>query len=63
MQKAVEFLSSLKNTEIGCPITNGNERLHAKAYLFRNTGFIQDILVLLIFSICFNRWFGMEFKK
>lgn len=38
--KAIQLLSKLDNTEIKISYNSGNERLHAKAYLFkRNTGF------------------------
>ena len=38
--KAIQLLSQLENTQIKISYNTGNERLHAKAYLFRrNTGF------------------------
>lgn len=38
--KAIQLLSKLDNTQIKISYNSGNERLHAKAYLFRrNTGF------------------------
>lgn len=38
--KAIQLLSKLPNTQVKISYNSGNERLHAKAYLFkRNTGF------------------------
>ena len=38
--KAIQLLSKMENTQVKVSYNSGNERLHAKAYLFkRNTGF------------------------
>jgi HKD family nuclease len=38
--KAIQLISKLENTQVKISYNSGNERLHAKAYLFRrNTGF------------------------
>lgn len=43
--KAIQLLSKLDNTEIKISYNSGNERLHAKAYLFkRNTGFLTGYI-------------------